>query len=172
MWRHVLLVLAVGSCGGGGGLSSNAPLSTLTEDDLGQLCERLIASYEEHVDPENVCTFVIVWASTQQAEPMSPRECRLAALLCENQIDEVVMDVEQCQQRLEDQANDCAATVGETEACFEFGYEAIGNVVGSVTCDDVGDETVGDDILSLLQITETSPECEPLLDCVVDLTPF
>jgi len=156
------------SCGGDDrGISLEDPLSELDSDGVTELCTRLVKTYESEVDFTGVCTFGVLALSVSQAEPLDPQECRLAVLLCANQLRDQALDPEVCAERLDGQLDDCEATVGELEECVGFTLDATGTALDALSCDAAGDPEALDTLLADVEasIDEVPAGCVALLEC-------
>ena len=173
MHRLGALVVLLASCGGddGGGISPEDPLSELDGDGVTELCTRLVDTYEKEVDFTGVCTFTMLLFSqaqlAQKAEPLDPQECRIAVLLCANELEDQTLDPKMCAERLDGELDDCKATVGELEECVGFTLNATGTALDALSCDAAGDPEALDTLLADVEasIDEVPAGCVALLEC-------
>jgi hypothetical protein len=174
MLRGIAIVMILASCGGDNGISANDPLAGLDQDGQTQLCQDLIDTYQQSFDAGAFCTFFTVLGSLSQQTSVTPQECRLLALYCENQFNHQVLDPAQCRQTVAANLGQCDATVGDLEDCLQYGVDATSALFSTVTCDDVGNaEALSGLQDGLAAVVAAEPSgCAPVQDCLGALLPF
>lgn len=137
-----LLAMSFIGCGGGSsgtgvyssGIETDRLLSTITEKDRMQICDRFAVFRERVLGTDFVCSFFgIALASISETNPPSVAECVALRDDCENSPDEIDPE-DACPVSTTTALASCGATIGELDRCLDEEVSALKSLKSQVQC--------------------------------------
>lgn len=176
--RIAIAVCILFGCGGGstgtgafsGGIDQKKTIGTFTDAEVQQFCNRFKDFARDSLTPEKICTlsgiFQASFSSQFEPENSTPQQqqqmCEVERASCLNDSEASSAGEPECDISSSIDVQQCRATAGELETCFNERIDALKILFDGISCDLLVNEGKAEQLAVEVQEAQRTNACESI----------